>query len=265
MKELNNFRKFIQENELHEGTWGLGSPESIGSIIQGLDAIRKMADDAQNKKNAAGRGFIDGLKNQLKAEKWNTRLYNIVGDDEFHDAYDGAKAAAELNDFDEVKNRLGDAIMRAIELRTTILKNRGLEEDEDTGEAVDADYDLEESFIGDLATRIRKRKAAKKEKERFTKGLDMKDFRGKGPVDIEPEFTAGLEENDSVLDEVIEEGTIFDQIDDNLKLMAVHMTAEETLEDLVAEFTIISGGTKILAQALRNIVRDNKLTGNPEE
>ena len=251
MKELNTFRNFLQENEIHEGTWGLGSPGSISSIIQGLDAIRKMADDAQNKKNAAGRGFIDGLKNQLKAEQWNTRLYNIVGDDEFHDAYDGAKAAAELNDFDEVKDKLSDAIMRAIELRDTILKNRGLEEGE-----------VEEGMVGDLMKKIRDKRAAKKEKERFTKGLDMK--RGGAPA-IDPDFTKGLEENDEVLDEVIEEGTIFDQIDDNLKLIAVHMTAEETLEDLVAEFSIISGGTKILAQALRSIVRDNKLTGNPEE
>ena len=251
MKELNTFRNFLQENEIHEGTWGLGSPGSISSIIQGLDAIRKMADDAQNKKNAAGRGFIDGLKNQLKAEQWNTRLYNIVGDDEFHDAYDGAKAAAELNDFDKVKDKLSDAIMRAIELRDTILKNRGLEEGE-----------VEEGMVGDLMKKIRDKRAAKKEKERFTKGLDMK--RGGAPA-IDPDFTKGLEENDEVLDEVIEEGTIFDQIDDNLKLIAVHMTAEETLEDLVAEFSIISGGTKILAQALRSIVRDNKLTGNPEE
>lgn len=277
MKELDNFRKFIQENELHEGTWSLGSPESIGSIVKGLQALINMADDAQNKKNAAGRGFVDGLKNQLKAEQWNTRLYNIVGDDSFFDHYDAAKSAAQLNDFDEVKNKLGDAIARAIELKDTILKNRELEEGEvneifgkkgnqrikvsndmKIGKALSAledalfelnflgvisdndynnfwmdkygelymdtmgqldpsvqkkyDYEgldesegleendkildeiVDESFIGDLATRIRKRRAAKKEKERFTKGLDMKDFRGQGAPEIDPEFTAGLEE-----------------------------------------------------------------------
>ena len=47
-----------------------------------------------------------------------------MGDDSFHDAYDGAKAAAELNDFDRVKNALGDAIARAEELRDVILRNR---------------------------------------------------------------------------------------------------------------------------------------------
>jgi len=114
----------MKEGKIHEGTWGLGSPEQINDIIDGLQAIIKMADDAMTKRNAAGRGFIDGLKNQLKAEGWNRRLYNIVGDDSFHDAYDGAKRAAELNDFDRVKNKLGDAIARAEELRDIILRNR---------------------------------------------------------------------------------------------------------------------------------------------
>lgn len=125
MEELIRFRKFLNESQkVNEGTWGLGSPEQINSVINGLQAIINMADDAMTKRNAAGRGFVDGLKNQLKAEKWNKRLYNIVGDDSFHDAYDGAKAAAELNDFDRVKNALGDAIARAEELRDVILRNR---------------------------------------------------------------------------------------------------------------------------------------------
>ena len=207
--------KKTQESELHEGTWGLGSPVQIDDIINGLQALIKMADDAQDKKNAAGRGFVDGLKNRLKAEKWNTRLYNIVGDDEFLDAYDAAKVAAEMNAFDRVKNKLGDAIVRATELRDTILKNRALQ------------------------GRINKIAGVKEDEE--------------------------LKENDSVLDEVIEEGTIFDEIDNNMKLIAVHMSAADALEDIVAEFQAISGGTKLLAQVLRNIVRDNNLTGDPEE
>ena len=95
-----------------------------------------MADDAMTKRNAAGRGFIDGLKNQLKSEKWNDRIYNIVGDDIFHDAYDSAKSAAEFNDFDRVKNNLGDAIARAEELRDAVLRNRDrFEEGEEVQEA----------------------------------------------------------------------------------------------------------------------------------
>lgn len=120
----------VIEEPVNEGIWSLGSPKDIDSIISGLKALIKMADDAQNKKNAAGRGFVDGLKNQLKSEGWLSRIYNKVGDDIFHDYYDQAQSAAQLNDFDKVKNMLGDAIGRAEELRDTILKNRaGLEED----------------------------------------------------------------------------------------------------------------------------------------
>ena len=254
MKELNNFRKFIQENELHEGTWGLGSPESIGSIVKGLQAIINMADDAQNKKNAAGRGFVDGLKNQLKAEKWNTRLYNIVGDDEFHDAYDAAKAAAELNDFDKVKNKLGDAIMRAIELKDTILKNRGLEEGE-----------VEEGIGDKLMAKFRNKRAAKKEKERFTKGLDMKDFRGQGAPEIDPEFTAGLEENDAVLDEMANSMGIFKDIDAMIGSIKDQMDPDDAFDSLVSEFEAISGGTKLLHRALKNISLDNNLMEEKDE
>jgi hypothetical protein len=116
MKELNIFRKFIQENEVHEGTWSMGGPKEIDSIVSGLQALIKMADDAQNKKNAAGRGFVNALQNQLKDEGWNQRLYGILGDDDFHDHYDGAKSAAALRDFDKVKNKLKATIMRNSDL-----------------------------------------------------------------------------------------------------------------------------------------------------
>ena len=79
------------------------------------------------------------------------------------------------------------------------------------------------------------------------------------------ELKFDLEENDKALDEIIEEATIFDKIDNHMKLLSVHMSAAEALGDIVAEFQVISGGTSILAQALRNIVRDNNLTGDPEK
>jgi hypothetical protein len=211
MKELNNFRKFIQENELHEGTWALGSVSEMLKALALLEKLRKMG----------------GVKGSLELDKLDNMLYYVFGDDEFQDAIDRAKDAA--TDDDRFANAIGDAQARALELYKDEFrdakkrgetgfefKNRfGLEEDEDTGEAVDADLDLEE--------------------------------------------------NDSVLDEVIEEATIFDKIDNHMKLLSVHMSAEEALEDIVAEFQVISGGTPILAQALRNIVRDNNLTGDPEK
>ena len=247
MKELNDFRKFIQENELHEGTWSLGTLDSMKAVMQGLANIRDKADLAMDPNNK-GKGFVDGFKMALNNEAFNNRMYRVFGDDSFHDALDAAKREANVGDFDRAKNKINDALARAAELFDYQYKyeNEGIDEGE-----------VEESFIGDLATRIRKRKAAKKEKERFTKGLDMKDFRGKGPVDIEPEFTAGLEENDAVLDEVIEEGTIFDEIDDMLSRTAIHMKAGDFVDELVQEFEVISGGTKILHQALKNIVAAN--------
>ena len=234
--------KKTQEGEVHEGTWGYGSKDSMIKALAQLEKIRKMG----------------GVKGSLELDKLDNMLYRIFGDDTFHDAIDRAKDGA--IDDDSFANAIGDAQARGVEMLK--FHDESLEEDEDTGEAVDADYDLEESFIGDLATRIRKRKAAKKEKERFTKGLDMKMG---GAPEIDPEFTKGLGENDSVLDEIIDEGTVFDEIDKNMKLIAVHMSAADALEDLAAEFQIISGGTKILAQALKNIVRDNNLTGDAEE
>ena len=118
----------VLDEIIKEGTWSLGGPEDIDSIVSGLQALIKMADDTQNKKNAAGRGFVNALQNQLKDEGWNNRLYKIVGDDSFFDYYDAANSAAAIRDFDRVKNHLGDAIARAEELKDAIMKNRGLEE-----------------------------------------------------------------------------------------------------------------------------------------
>ena len=208
MKELDKFRQFLQENEIHEGTWSMGGPKEIDSIVSGLQGLIKMADDAENKKNAAGRGFVNALQNQLKSEGWNARMYRIVGDDTFFDHYDAANSAAAMRDFDEVKNKLGDAIARAEELKAAIMKN------------------------------------------------------------------SGLEENDSVLDEIIgeekeevnEAPAIFDEIDDMLSRAAIHMKGDDFADELVQEFEVISGGTKILHQALKNIMANNNIPeANPEE
>ena len=73
----------------------------------------------------------------------------------------------------------------------------------------------------------------------------------------------GLEENDSALDEIIDgekeevtEAKVFDNIDMMLDKAAVHMSADEVLQNLVGEFQIISGGTQILNMALKNIMAD---------
>ena len=207
MKELNKFRQFLQENEIHEGTWSMGSPKDIDSIVSGLQGLIKMADDAQNKNNAAGRGFVNALQNQLKSEGWNARLYKIVGDDTFFDHYDAANSAAAMRDFDRVKNHLGDAIARAEELKAAIMKN------------------------------------------------------------------SGLEENDSVLDEIIgeekeevnEAPAVFAEIDEMIETLAVHMSAEDVLKELMSELQIVPGGTKTLHSALKNIMIDADLMETKNE
>ena len=77
------------------------------------------------------------------------------------------------------------------------------------------------------------------------------------------EFNARLDKMEKMLgiikpDEVIEEN-VFGEIDSNLETMATHMSATQALETLVGELQAISGGTKVLHQALKNIVSDMKV------
>ena len=264
MKELNNFRKFIQENELHEGTWSLGTLDSMKAVMQGLANIRDKADLAMDPNNK-GKGFVDGFKMALNNEAFDARMYRVFGDDSFHDYIAAARREANVGNFDGAKNALGDALARGAELFDAQYKyeNENLEEGEELEEN-DAVLDeiVDESFIGDLATRIRKRKAAKKEKERFTKGLDMK--RDGAPA-IDPDFTKGLEENDAVLDEMAQSMGIFKEIDAMVGSIKDQMSPDDAFDSLVSEFEAISGGTKLLHQALKNISLDNNLMEEKEE
>ena len=242
MKELNNFRKFLTEEEadkkIHEGTWSLGSVERMEKLITVLTAL------SQNDN-------LGLIKAQL--EKLDNSLYRVFGDDDFSDKKDAAMRHLEDGDLDRFRNSMGDAIDRAKDMLAYQKSSENLEENDST---------LDESFIGDLATRIRKRKAAKKEKERFTKGLDME--MGDTPK-VDPEFTKGLEENDAVLDEVIEEATIFDRIDQMIDTIADQMSPDDAFKALAAEFQVVSGGTMMLERALRRMIEDLGLTGDVRE
>lgn len=235
MKELSNFRKFLTEEEadkqIHEGTWDLGSIAEMAKVLGKLNQIRRMG----------------AAKGGVELEDMDNVLYRVFGDDAFHDAIDSAKGT---DDDDRFNNFMGDAQDRAKELYMGELKDA-----QERGE-------IDESFIGDLATRIRKRKAAKKEKERFTKGLDME--MGDTPK-VDPEFTKGLEENDAVLDEVIEEATIFDRIDQMIDTIADQMSPDDAFKALAAEFQVVSGGTMMLERALRRMIEDLGLTGDVRE
>jgi len=77
-------------------------------------------------------------------------------------------------------------------------------------------------------------------------------------------FREFLQENDKALDEVIEEAADND-IDNNVKLIAAHMSTQEALEKLVAWFVSlppaegVPGGKAEIDRALRNVVANNKL------
>jgi hypothetical protein len=183
MKELNNFRKFIQENELHEGTWGLGSVDQMLKALGELEKLRK----------------IGGVKGSLELDKLDSMLYRVFGDDMFHDAIDRAKADA--IDDDRFANAIGDAQARAMEL----LK-------------------YQEEY----------------EKDRFEEGEE-------------------LEENDAVLDEMAGSMGIFKEIDEMVGRIKEQMDPDDAFDSLVSEFEAISGGTKLLHRALKNITLDNNL------
>ena len=87
MKELNNFRKFIQEAQMksdtdkmnqmdfdepiEEGTWSLGSVAEMVKVMGKLSQIRKMG----------------AAKGSIELENIDTALYNVFGDDEFQRCY----------------------------------------------------------------------------------------------------------------------------------------------------------------------------------
>jgi len=109
MKELNNFRKFLTEEEadkqIHEGTWSLGSVAEMAKALGKLNQTRRMG---------AARGGVE-------LENMDTMLYNVFGDDTFSDAIDSAKGT---DDDDRFNNFMIDAQARAKELYMDELEYR---------------------------------------------------------------------------------------------------------------------------------------------
>ncbi len=117
MKELNNFREFMQENELHEGTWSLGSVERMEKLIDVLTAI------SQNDN-------LGLMKAQL--EKLESPLYRVFGDDDFSDKKDAAMRHLEDGDLDRFRNSMSDAIDRAKDMLAYQKGSENLEENDVT-------------------------------------------------------------------------------------------------------------------------------------
>ena len=136
MKELNKFRAFLNENKADvfdyaDRIMGAGEPEDIDLV-----------------------GLVD---------------YYAENPDEIPEPMDAEIFVANA---DAIRDRVADYVAMM-------------------GEGKD---EIDEGLFDKVIQKLKDKRAAKKEKERFTKGLDMKDFRGKGTPEIDPEFTAGLEE-----------------------------------------------------------------------
>ena len=156
---------------------------------------------------------MGAAKGGVELENLDTALYNVFGDDGFHDAIDAAKGT---DDDDRFNNFISDAQARAKELY----------EDE-----------------------VR----------------DTERSSGETGMEFKPRF--GLEENDAVLDEILgeekeevnEAPAVFAEIDQMIGSIKDQMDPDDAFDSLVSEFEAISGGTKLLRQALKNISLDNNL------
>ena len=184
----NDKMKKEQEGELHEGTWALGSVAEMVKVMGMLSQIRKMG----------------AAKGGIELENLDNILYNVFGDDSFHDAIDAAK---DTDDDDRFNNFMIDAEARAKSLYKDELRDA---------------------------------------KEQGETGFEFK-----------PRF--GLEENDKVLDEVSNSMGIFKEIDMMVGSIKDQMNPDDAFDSLVSEFEAISGGTKLLHRALKNIALDNNL------
>ena len=111
--------------------------------------------------------------------------------------------------------------------------------------------EIDEGLFDKVIQKLKDKRAAKKEKERFTKGLDMKDFR-KGAPEIDPEFTAGLEEG------TVNEG-MYQEVDDMLSKTAVHMKADDFVDELIEELEAMKGAIPFLHKALKTIMANNNI------
>ena len=278
MKELNDFRKFLeevektQEGEIHEGTWALGSVAEMVKVMGKLSQIRKMG----------------AAKGGIELENIDTALYYVFGDDAFQDAIDAAK---ETDDDDRFNNFMIDAEARAKALYKDEL--RDAKEQGETGFEFKPRFGLEENDAV-LDELLNERAPYRNPEIPVDKVLQvLQDFyvksltrlkqeleRSSGEPTAQPGFKAKLEDMMAKLasfggssledveakvklkeekEEMNENMQMFRELDDMLSRTAIHMNASDFVDELVQEFEVISGGPKILHQALKNIIASNNI------
>jgi len=170
MKELNRFRQFLNESqEVKEGTWGYGSKDQMVKTLAQLDKISQMG----------------GVKGSLELDKIDDILYNVFGDDSFHDAIDRAKDSA--IDDDRFSNAISDAQARGIKMMNAIYR---------TNEEMDVNIDSpkEDAEIGMTLPEI-KSKMKKSELKEMIKAAFLSEAEGdeEETEDIELEDTEEID------------------------------------------------------------------------
>jgi hypothetical protein len=100
-EDYSDWKNITRGHKLNEGVWSLGSAKSIKNIIGILDMALDIKDPQE---------LMDLMDMHDKS------MYNIVGDDVFHDDIDGAKRELAQNNLDRAYNRLIDAKGRAEDL-----------------------------------------------------------------------------------------------------------------------------------------------------
>ena len=275
MKELNNFRKFLKE-DLDEGMFDKFKKE-LGDVVKAYKELEKAATsggdgssratkDRQLKADAkkAGVDFkeeqvnegtwalgsvaemlkvmakleqirkMGAAKGSIELENMDTALYNVFGDDEFSDAIDAAKGT---DDDDRFNNFIGDAQARARELYEDEVEYR--KERGETGMEFKPRFGLEEN--DDVLDEVIEAKYMSQMKSDTDK-LDQMDF-------------------DEPIEEAPMRGSmgIFKEIDEMVGSIKDQMNPDDAFDSLVSEFEAISGGTKLLHRALKNIALDNNL------
>ena len=121
--------KKIKES-VNEGVWSVGTSKEIKNIMGLLDVAMDIKDPQE---------LIDFLDMHSKS------MYNIVGDDVFHDDIDGAKSEAKEGNMDRAQNRLSDAYSRAAYFQEFMMDREGLKEEE-VGEADKVASDIQKAM-----------------------------------------------------------------------------------------------------------------------
>jgi len=256
MKELNDFRKFLNE-DLNEGIMDKFKKE-LGDVVKAYKEFEKKMDNMRDKNPDSGGVFsaLTGVQPTPRNAK--------VKEEQEGELHEGTWALGSVAEMVKVMGKLEQirkmgAAKGGIELENIDTALYYVFGDDSFQDAIDAaketdDDDRFNNFMSDAQARA---------KELYKDELRDAKEQGETGFEFKPRF--GLEENDKVLDEVIEEATIFDRIDANLDIIANQVDAAKALEYIIAELQAISGGTKALDIALKRVIEDLGLTGSVRE